>query len=44
MPLKEESDHLDTEYSDLNQVLQQNLNINNVQLDGEGAVTDFNAN
>lgn len=30
----------DSNYSDLNQVLQQNLNINNVQLDDNGNVGD----
>ena len=32
----------ESEFQDLNQILQQNLNINNVNLDGDGNVNDFN--
>lgn len=37
-----QAERSESEFQDLNQILQQNLNINNVNLDGDGNVNDFN--
>mmetsp|Transcript_39106 Transcript_39106/g.37433 ORF Transcript_39106/g.37433 Transcript_39106/m.37433 type:complete len:141 (-) Transcript_39106:772-1194(-) len=39
---KDEHERHDSEYYDLNQILNQNVNINNVHYDGEGHLHDLN--